>query len=166
MVVARTPEAREALKAQFQAHTIDRVYQAVVVGEATAGTHATLHGRDPRNRLRFTSRVREGKRAVTHVRVVQRLAGATLVECTLETGRTHQIRMHLSESGTPVLGDPLYGRPPRSPLLRDLAARLGHQALHAGVLGFVHPATGERARFTAPPPVDFVSAVEALGQLR
>jgi 23S rRNA pseudouridine1911/1915/1917 synthase len=110
--------------------------------------------------------VREGKRAVTHVRVVERLAGATLVECTLETGRTHQIRMHLSESGTPVLGDPLYGRTPRSPQLRDLAARLGHQALHARVLGFDHPATKRLVRFTSPPPADFLSAMEALRQLR
>ncbi|MGH7438428.1 MAG: RluA family pseudouridine synthase [Polyangiaceae bacterium] len=166
MVVARTPAAREALKAQFQAHSIERAYRALVVGDAAAGTHATLHGRDPRNRLRFTSRVREGKRAVTHVRVLERLGEATLVECTLETGRTHQIRMHLAESGTPVLGDPLYGRPPPSPALRDLAAQLGHQALHAGVLGFDHPGTGERVRFTAPPPADFVSAVEALRRLR
>jgi 23S rRNA pseudouridine1911/1915/1917 synthase len=166
MVVARTSAAREALKAQFQAHTIERAYRAIVVGEATPGTYATLHGRDARNRLRFTSRVREGRRAVTHVRVVERLAGATLVECTLETGRTHQIRMHLSESGTPVLGDRLYGRVPRSPALRDLGALLGHQALHAGVLGFVHPATGKRVRFTAPPPADFLSAMEALRQLR
>ena len=162
MVVARTPFAREALKAQFQAHTIERAYRAVVVGTAKDETVATLHGRDPHDRLRFTSRVREGKRAVTHVRVVERYDGATLVECTLETGRTHQIRMHLSEAGTPVLGDPLYGRPPRDSRLRSLAERLGHQALHAGVLGFVHPRTGAKARFTAPPPADFLETVRGL----
>ena len=162
MVVARTPFAREALKAQFQAHTIERAYRAIVVGTAKDQTVATLHGRDPHDRLRFTSRVRQGKRAVTHVRVVERYDGATLVECTLETGRTHQIRMHLSETGTPVLADPLYGRPPRDPRLRALAERLGHQALHAGVLGFVHPTTGVRARFTAAPPADFLQAVADL----
>jgi 23S rRNA pseudouridine1911/1915/1917 synthase len=162
MVVARTPSAREALKAQFQAHTIERAYVAIVVGDASDGTFATLHGRDPRDRLRFTSRVRQGKRAVTHIRVVERLRGATLVECTLETGRTHQIRMHLSESGTPVLGDPVYGRPARHPWLRDRAERLGHQALHARVLGFVHPRTGANVRFTADPPEDFRATVEAL----
>jgi 23S rRNA pseudouridine1911/1915/1917 synthase len=162
MVVARTPLAREALKAQFQAHTIERAYRAIVVGDAEERTIASLHGRDPRDRLRFTSRVREGKRAVTHVRVVERLQGATLVECCLETGRTHQIRMHLSESGTPVLGDALYGRPSRDPRLRALAEQLGHQALHAGVLGFVHPRTGAAVRFTAPPPGDFQAAVTAL----
>lgn len=166
MVVARTPRACEVLKAQFQAHTIERSYSALVAGEATSRTIATLHGRDPRDRLRFTSRVREGKRAVTHVRVVERLGPATLVECSLETGRTHQIRMHLAESGTPVLGDPVYGRAPRSTLLRELKERLGHQALHAGVLGFTHPRTGVHARFTAPVPADFEQTLRALRAAR
>ncbi len=162
MVVARTPRAREALKAQFQAHSIERAYEAIVVGRAEARTFSTLHGRHPRDRLRFTSRVARGKRAVTHVRVLAALRGATHVACTLETGRTHQIRVHLSESGTPVLGDPLYGRPPRDPELRALADRVGHQALHARVLGFVHPATGQALRFEAPPPADFRVVLEAL----
>jgi 23S rRNA pseudouridine1911/1915/1917 synthase len=162
MVVARTPEAREKLKAQFQAHSIERAYEALVVGEARATTHATLHGRHPRDRLRFTSRVRVGKRAVTHVRVIARLHGATYVECTLETGRTHQIRVHLAESGTPVLGDPVYGKPPRDAELRAVGERLGHQALHARVLGFVHPTSGARVRFEADPPRDFADALKAL----
>ena len=149
MVVARTPEAREALKAQFQAHTIERAYQAIVVGEregrrpsrrSTAGIPATGCG--------SRRHVRQGKRAVTHVRVLERFEGATFVECTLETGRTHQIRVHLAEGGTPVLGDPLYGKPAPRPgrLVRHLAKRLGHQALHARLLGFVHPGTGARVR--------------------
>lgn len=162
LVVARTPAAREALKTQFQAHTIERVYEALVVGEARDATFATLHGRHPRDRLRFTSRVKTGKRAVTHVRVLERLAGATRVECTLETGRTHQIRVHLSESGTPVLGDPLYGRPPRDARLRAAADAIGHQALHARVLGFIHPRTGAKVRFEAPVPDDFARALAAL----
>jgi 23S rRNA pseudouridine1911/1915/1917 synthase len=162
MVVARTPEAREKLKAQFQAHAIERAYEAIVVGEARAATHATLHGRHPRDRLRFTSRVRTGKRAVTHVRVLARLHGATHIECTLETGRTHQIRVHLAESGTPVLGDPVYGRPPRDAHVRAVGERLGHQALHARVLGFAHPATGAPVRFEAEPPRDFAEALKAL----
>lgn len=166
LVVARTADAREKLKAQFQAHSIERAYEAIVVGEARGGTHATLHGRHPRERMRFTSRVKSGKRAVTHVRVLARLAGATHVECTLETGRTHQIRVHLAESGTPVLGDPLYGKPPRDALLREVAERLGHQALHARVLGFVHPRTGDPMRFEAPPPPDFAEALAALGPAR
>ncbi len=162
LVVARTADAREKLKAQFQAHSIERAYEAIVVGEARGGTHATLHGRHPRDRMRFTSRVKSGKRAVTHVRVLAKLAGATHVACTLETGRTHQIRVHLAESGTPVLGDPLYGKPPRDARVREVAETLGHQALHARVLGFVHPRTGEPMRFEAPPPRDFAEALASL----
>lgn len=164
MVVARNVEAREKLKAQFQEHTIDRAYVAIVVGTAQSRTHSTLHGRHPGDRIRFTARVPRGKRAVTHVRVLAVLDGATVVECTLETGRTHQIRVHLSESGTPVLGDPLYGRPPRLPHLREVGERLGHQALHARLLGLVHPRTGKRLTFEAPPPEDFAMAAEALRQ--
>jgi 23S rRNA pseudouridine1911/1915/1917 synthase len=114
MVVARTVRAREDLKAQFQAHSIERAYEAIVVGQAASRTFSTMHGRHPVDRLRFTTRVARGKRAVTHVRVLAPLRGATHVECTLETGRTHQIRVHLSESGTPVLGDPIYGKPPET----------------------------------------------------
>jgi 23S rRNA pseudouridine1911/1915/1917 synthase len=162
MVVARSPGAREALKVQFQEHTIDRAYEAIVVGRAESRRIATLHGRDPRDRIRFTGRVTRGKPAVTHVQVLSALAGATHVRCTLETGRTHQIRMHLAESGTPVLGDPLYGKAPAEARLRALGEGLGHQALHARLLGFVHPRTGQRLRFESDPPVDFVEALGAL----
>lgn len=162
MVVARTPQAREVLKAQFQAHTIERRYEAIVVGEARDATHATLHGRHPHERMRFTSRAKSGKRAVTHVRVLARLQGATHVECTLETGRTHQIRMHLAETGTPVLGDPLYGKPPKDARLRAIAEKLGHQALHARVLGFVHPRSGKLLRFEAEVPADLAEALSLL----
>jgi 23S rRNA pseudouridine1911/1915/1917 synthase len=162
LVVARTGEAREKLKAQFQAHDIDRAYEALVVGKAVGRTFATLHGRHPRDRLRFTSRVRSGKPAVTHVRVLAHLHGATHVECLLETGRTHQIRVHLAESGTPVLGDPLYGKPPRDERLRAVGERLGHQALHARLLGFAHPRTGAPMRFESAPPEDFRDALLAL----
>jgi 23S rRNA pseudouridine1911/1915/1917 synthase len=162
MVVARNVAAREGLKVQFQDHSIDRAYVAIVVGTAQSRTFSTLHGRRPGDRIRFTSSVHQGKRAVTHVRVLERLDGATLVECSLETGRTHQIRVHLSEGGTPVLGDPLYGRPPAAPRVREAGELLGHQALHARLLGLVHPRTGKRLRFEAPPPSDFLAAAEAL----
>ena len=162
MVVARTPAAREKLKAQFAAHTIEREYEALVVGEAREATHATLHGRNPHDRVRFSSRVKAGKRAVTHVRVIEGLAGATHVACNLETGRTHQIRVHLSESGTPVLGDPLYGKPPKDPRVRAVGETLGHQALHARVLGFVHPGTGAVMRFEVTAPEDFAAALHGL----
>ncbi len=164
MVVARTSEAREGLKEQFAAHTIERAYEAICVGDVAARTIATLHGRHPTDRVKFSSKVANGKRAVTHVAVIARLHDglATHVRCTLETGRTHQIRVHLAEAGTPVLADPLYGKAPKSPLLREIAEALGHQALHARVLGFVHPISDRKMRFEAPPPADFGSALSAL----
>ena len=165
MVVARTPAAQESLKTQFALHTIAREYEALCVGVLRGRTFDTLHGRDPRDRLKFTSRVREGKRAVTHVEVASSMGIACHVICRLETGRTHQIRMHLAEAGHAILGDPVYGKPPKNEALRDLAAGLGHQALHARVLGFSHPDTRERMTFTAPPPTDFEVALLTLKSL-
>jgi 23S rRNA pseudouridine1911/1915/1917 synthase len=162
MVVARTAAAREALKGQFHDHTIRRAYEAIAVGDVSSQTFSTLHGRHPRDRLRFTTRVARGKRAVTYVRLLARLRGASHLECTLETGRTHQIRVHLAEAGRPVLGDPLYGSPPRDPLVREVGRRLGHQALHARVLGFVHPRTGQDMLFESPAPPDFAAALRDL----
>ena len=106
---------------------------------------------------------------MTHVRVLERLADgrAAFIECRLETGRTHQIRVHLSEQcKTPLLADAVYGaRPSMSEELSEIAATLGRQALHAAVLGFVHPTTGESLRFEAPPPADFAHALESLRAL-
>jgi 23S rRNA pseudouridine1911/1915/1917 synthase len=165
MVVARDEPTREGLKALFARHDIERAYIAIVVGRANDATFETLHGRHRADRLKFTTRVATGKRAVTRVRVLERLPGdrATLVECRIETGRTHQIRVHLSEcSMTPVLGDPLYGRSISDPLLSSIGERLGRQALHATVLGFSHPATGEKLHFRREPPADFMAALRAL----
>jgi 23S rRNA pseudouridine1911/1915/1917 synthase len=164
MVVARTATAREALKVQFAAHTIERAYLAICAGDVEEQTFDTLHGRHPTDRVKFSTKVQSGKRAVTYVTPVESLAGgrATLVRCVLHTGRTHQIRVHLSESGHATLGDPLYGKPPKDQLLRDVASQLGHQALHAIVLGFVHPITGKNMRFDRQPPSDFQRAVETL----
>ena len=163
LVVAKDAPTREALKALFARHEMEREYVALVVGQAKDATYDTLHGRHPTERMRFTTRVREGRRAVTRVRVLERLGPATLVSCRLETGRTHQIRVHLAErAGTPILADPLYGRTPRDPLLREIAAGLGHQALHARLLGFVHPETGARMRWESALPEDIARAVEQL----
>jgi 23S rRNA pseudouridine1911/1915/1917 synthase len=163
MVVARHPRAREHLKAQFAAHTIEREYVAICVGDVKAKTHATLHGRHPTDRLRFSSRVKTGKRAVTHVTPLERFGGvATYVACRLETGRTHQIRVHLADDRTPILGDALYGKPPKHAVLREAAVALGHPALHARVLGFLHPVTGKKVRFEVEPPADFQVALTAL----
>jgi 23S rRNA pseudouridine1911/1915/1917 synthase len=169
LVVAKDDRSREGLKAQLARHTVERVYLALTVGTPVAGTIKSLHARDPKSRLRFTSRTSEGKAAVTHVRVLERLAGgrAALIECRLETGRTHQIRVHLSEqSKTPLLADAVYGgRPAMAKDLAEIAAALGRQALHATVLGFVHPISGESLRFELPPPPDFARALEALRAL-
>ena len=166
LVVAKDAETREALKARFAKHDIEREYVAVVVGEAKDATYETLHGRHPTDRLRFTSHVQEGKRAATRVTVLERLGPATLVACLLETGRTHQIRVHLSERGkTPILGDALYGKPPRDAALRVIGEALGRQALHARVLGFEHPATGEHLHFESPIPADMARVIEALRRL-
>jgi 23S rRNA pseudouridine1911/1915/1917 synthase len=165
LVVAKDEPTREGLKALFARHDIERAYLALVAARATDRTFETLHGRHRTDRLKFTTKVAKGKRAVTHVRVVERLASdlATLVECRLETGRTHQIRVHLSECArTPVLGDPLYGKPTKNPWLDSIATELGRQALHATVLGFVHPATGQKLLFRRDPPADFMAALQAL----
>lgn len=167
LVVAKDEPTREALKELFARHAIQREYVAIVVGVARDATYDTLHGRHPTDRLRFTSRVRSGRRAVTHARVLERLDSlATLVACTLETGRTHQIRMHLAErGGTPILADPLYGKSPRDPAVRAVAEELGRQALHARVLGFVHPATGAPLRWESAMPPDMERALSRLRAL-
>ena len=175
MVVAKDEATREGLKAQFARHDIERAYQAIVVGKVTGPdafgarladrTFDTLHGRHPTQRLKFTTHVPRGRRAVTRVHVLERLAdgNAALVECRLATGRTHQIRVHLAECAhTPILGDPLYGRPPRDPFLKSVGEALGRQALHAAVLGFIHPKSGDQLRFERDPPADFRRALEAL----
>lgn len=164
MVVARTPEARDGLVGLFQEHRIERAYLAIACGKVPRSvTYETLHGRHPTARKKFSSRVKRGKRAMTHVERVEGLRGATLVRCTLETGRTHQIRVHLADAGHPLLGDPLYGGRRKDARLREAADALGRQALHAAVLGFVHPVTKRAVRWEAPLPADFQ---EALGALR
>jgi 23S rRNA pseudouridine1911/1915/1917 synthase len=163
LVATRTPEAQAHLGRQFSEHTVERRYWAAVAGELLEpGTFDTLHGRHPRDRKRFSSRVSRGRRAVTHYRPLQPLQGATLVEATLETGRTHQVRVHFADAGHPVLGDPLYGRAPAHPGARAAGRRLGRQALHAHVLGFDHPRSGQRLRFATPPPADMLRLIDEL----
>ncbi|HKY40395.1 MAG TPA: RluA family pseudouridine synthase [Polyangiaceae bacterium] len=169
LVVAKDEPTREGLKAQLSAHSMQRLYRAITLGVPKPGTIDTLYDRHPRSRLRFTSKVRAGKRAVTHVQVLEALAGgrAALIECRLQTGRTHQIRVHLAEQAqAPLLSDWLYGREPAAPELRAIAAGLGRQALHAAVLGFVHPRTQQPLRFESALPADLEQALLALRALR
>lgn len=167
MVVARQPRAREHLKAQFAAHTIDREYVAICTGDVKKQTFDTMHGRHPKDRLKFSSKVKLGKRAVTHVRPLESLGHGlcTYVACRLETGRTHQIRVHLADNKTPILGDALYGKLPKHAILREAAEVLRRPALHARVLGFDHPTTGKRVRFEVDPPADFEIVLATLRAL-
>lgn len=163
MVVAKDEPTLVGLQAQFHAHDIERTYLALVEGVLPErGSYKTKYGRDPRDRKKFSSEVASGKRAVTHWRVVERLPGASYVEVSLETGRTHQIRVHFSDHGHPLVGDRTYGRPPRDARLRAVARALGRQALHARVLGITHPATGRRMRWSTEPPADLQAALAAL----
>jgi 23S rRNA pseudouridine1911/1915/1917 synthase len=163
LVCAKDEPTLVGLQAQFAVHSIARRYVALVEGVLPErGTFATRYGRHPRDRKRFTTNLDRGKRAVTHVKLLERLHAASLLSCRLETGRTHQIRVHLAEHGHPLLADPLYGRTVRDPQLAAAAELIGHQALHARVLGFVHPITRERVHFSAEPPPEFQRALEAL----
>lgn len=159
MVVARNPEAHARLAEQFERRTVEKLYAAIVVGDPPAeGRIETPYGRHPVDRQRYTSKVPRGRTALTFFRTVERAGGCARLEVRLGTGRTHQIRVHLSESGWPILGDEVYGRRLRDPVLRRAAQRLGRPALHAAVLVFDHPRTGERMRFEAPVPADFREA--------
>jgi 23S rRNA pseudouridine1911/1915/1917 synthase len=168
LVVAKDDRTREGLKTQLAQHTVERVYLALTLGVPQLATIRSTHARDPKSRLRFTSRAKEGRVAVTHLRVLETLAKqrAAYLECRLETGRTHQIRVHLSEqTKTPLLADALYGRAPGAADLAEIATALGRQALHAAVLGFIHPITEQALRFEVAPPADFAQALAALRAL-
>ncbi|HWM88443.1 MAG TPA: pseudouridine synthase, partial [Kofleriaceae bacterium] len=163
MVATKDDATHVALAARFKDKSLRREYLGVVAPppRQREGTFSTLYGRHPVHRKRFSSRVARGKRAVTHYRVEEALASAALVRCRLETGRTHQIRVHFADAGSPVLGDATYGRP-GSPRLAELARRLGRQALHATLLEFEHPRTGERLRFETAPPADMQAVIDEL----
>jgi len=169
MVVAKDDPTQQALSAAFKAKTdVLREYVAVCAPAPAVdgGTIRTLYNRHPVDRKRFSSKVPTGKPAVTHWTVVERLGlGAALVRCRLETGRTHQIRVHMADSGWPLVGDPVYGRR-YSGDLAALSTALGRQALHAARLELTHPATGERLRFATEPPADFARLVVALRAAR
>ena len=167
MVVARTLQAHTALVAQLSAREVHRQYLAVVVGAlVSGGTADAAIDRHPRDRLRMAVR-EDGKDAVTHYRLRERFRAHTALECRLETGRTHQIRVHMAHLKHPIVGDPLYGGSLRLPkgASEDLIAALRgfkRQALHAEVLAFAHPVTGEAIRCEAPVPADMQALMALL----
>jgi 23S rRNA pseudouridine1911/1915/1917 synthase len=166
LVVAKSDAAHEGLARQFADHSIERAYLAVTAGHPVppAGTIRGSIGRSSTNRKKMAM-VGEGrgKHAVTHYRTLKVLRDAALVECRLETGRTHQLRVHLGSIGHPLLGDPVYGRAPAR--LRPLLSSLGfsRQALHAAELGFLHPVTGEKLHFASELPADMQQLLIELG---
>jgi 23S rRNA pseudouridine1911/1915/1917 synthase len=165
LVVAKTDVAHEGLAKQFAAHSIDRRYLAIVNGvpKVVEGSVDAPLARSSTNRKRISIvEGGRGKRAVTHWRRLQILREAALVECRLETGRTHQVRVHMASLGHPLLGDPVYGRSGKSS--RDLLKRLNfhRQALHATELGFTHPVTKHRLSFASGMPADMQELFTAL----
>lgn len=169
LVVAKTDAAHEGLARQFADHSLERAYLAITAGQPIppSGTVRGAIGRSSTNRKKMAL-VEEGrgKHAVTHYATLERLDGAALVECRLETGRTHQVRVHLASIGHALLGDPVYGRTP--PRIRPILQALGfaRQALHAAVLGFIHPVTGTALRFASPAPSDMRELLKQLGSIR
>lgn len=167
MVIAKTLTAHTALVEALQARQIKREYLAVVNGVLTAGgTIDQPIGRHPRQRTRMAV-VAQGKPAVTHYRVVERYRAHTQVRVQLETGRTHQIRVHMAWAYHPIVGDPLYGSRPKLPPAADESVRITiqgfkRQALHACSLSLTHPQTGETCRFDATPPADMRQLCEQL----
>jgi len=177
LVAAKTERAMASLAKQFANHTIERAYNAVVWGAPRdrAGLIESQIGRSPFDRKRMTVLRTGGKRAATRYTVIEKFgpaerAFASLIECRLETGRTHQIRVHLTHLGHPLIGDPQYGRNRTAPRGKSdtesraftVAAAFSRQALHAFVLGFQHPSLHKTLRFEAPWPADFAELVAAL----
>jgi 23S rRNA pseudouridine1911/1915/1917 synthase len=162
LVVAKTDPAHEGLSAQFAQHSIDRRYKAIAAGVPTVGHVDAPLARSPHDRKKVAIQAR-GKRAVTHYALITALKrDAALIECRLETGRTHQVRVHMASIGHPLLGDPVYGRswPQHRAILHALDFK--RQALHAAELGFVHPVSRETLHFESEMPDDMQRLFTAL----
>ncbi len=171
LVVAKNDRSHEGLARQFREHTIKRIYLALVFGspKTETGRIEGAIGRHPTDRLRMSGKAKHGKHAVTHWKVLARYPGMTLLRLRLETGRTHQIRVHLSEAGHPLVGDEVYGGAGRAndlrdPVLKKLVRELGRQALHAKTLGFIHPASGGYMEFDTELPGDMARIITYLEQ--
>lgn len=161
ILVCKNDFSHKALAKQLEEHSITRRYHAICSGrlKEEQGTVSAPIGRDEKNRKQQAINYKHGKEAITHYRLLENLQNASLLECRLETGRTHQIRVHMKSIGHPLLGDPLYGTK------KNLYAIKG-QALHAMVLGFVHPRSGEYMEFSADYPEDFQKLLNKLRIIR
>ncbi len=169
LIAAKSDNAHQSLGAQFKKHSIKRKYVALVHGviKEDKGKIEAEIGRHQSDRKKMSVKTRRGKTAVTHFKVLSRFDQFTLIELTLETGRTHQIRVHLSSINHPVVGDQVYGGKERisgvkDPKVRKVIKKLGRQALHAAILGFIHPESKEYMEFQAPIPNDFQMVLDAL----
>ena len=169
MVVAKDDEAYRHLTKQFKNRTVEKVYLAIVYGRFNQdeGSIDSAIGRHPSERKRMSTKTKKGRPAITLWKVIERLDGFTLLEILPRTGRTHQIRVHLSSMGHPLLGDPLYGRKGRpgairDSILRECLKKMNRQSLHAQRLEFNHPRTGERIEFVSPIPQDMSNLLSFL----
>lgn len=165
LVVAKSDKAHDGLARQFKDHSIQRLYAAIVYGHpqpATGTVDAWLGRSDADRKKMAVHREGRGKHAVTHYRTVERLRDAAMVECRLETGRTHQVRVHMHHIGHPLIGDPVYGRERKGfkSILETLSFK--RQALHAKSLGFIHPVTDERLMFQSALPADMQELLSLL----
>ncbi len=168
LVVAKSDKAHEGLAKLFATHDIDRRYLAVVMGQPAppAGTVATQIGRSTTDRKKMAVLPDgKGKRAVTHYRMLQSLRETALVECRLETGRTHQVRVHMAHIGHPLIGDATYNNRRKTFKFGPNQSYLERQALHAASLGFIHPVTGEKLGFESSLPDDIQQLLTSLGAL-
>lgn len=173
MVVAKNRAAHSSLSAQFKEHSTRRRYVALVRGHTSkeSGVIDSPIGRHAKDRKRISTHTSKPRQAVTHWRIARRLGLFTLLDITPETGRTHQIRVHLASAGLPVAGDPVYGRSSgkaeaASRLVGTIRLVLGRQALHAAMLGFLHPTSGCYVEFESPLPTDMNEAIRiALGEV-
>jgi 23S rRNA pseudouridine1911/1915/1917 synthase len=165
LVIAKSDVAHEGLSKLFAAHDIERRYLAVVAGQPAppAGTVRTQIGRHPTNRKKMAVLPDgKGKHAVTHFRMLEQLKGASLVECRLETGRTHQVRVHMAHIGHPLIGDATYNNRQKAFIFGPNQSYFRRQALHAASLGFIHPVTGEKLGFDCELPEDIQALLSAI----
>lgn len=158
LMIAKNDRSHRSLAEQLSAHTITRAYRAIVYNnfQENRGIVNAPVGRDPKNRMKMAVNQLNGKEAITHYKVLQRFGSFTYIECMLETGRTHQIRVHMAHINHPLLGDAVYGP-------KKKAMGIETQMLHAKLLGFCHPGTGEYMEFDSPLPREFTNVIKRLG---